>query len=279
MKNILAKFLDVILCIVIITFCLCLSLKPMAVNLVKDILTQGKSNSDVASIIQIVYPDATDDKISEVENKILNNKDVDNALYSYINYYTNVASGNDVSEDEVKEASSNLVDNNFDNIQNELGLNLSNDQKQTLKDLISSKSDKVIQNIKELAQEVSNNLSPLEKNVLKVCSFVTSKNTLKLLGVTACILAALIILLRLRRKNWLVDLSVTSIMSGIITGLIVPLVVKVVGNLALGQVTGSSINVKVNMFFIEGIVLFVFGILLMIFYKIVSRKNRKTINY
>lgn len=274
MKNILAKLLDVVLCIVIITLCGCLALKPISVNLIKDLLSQGDVQSEMTSVIQIVYPNATDDKVSQVENKILENKDVDNTLYSYLNYYTNIASGNDISESEVNEAATNLIDNNFDDIQNDLGLNLTEDQKKTIKDMISSGNDEVVKKLKESAESTSDKLSPFEKNVLKACSVITSKSILKILGVTIAVLAILIILLRLRRNKWIQDLSVTSIMAGIITGLLLPLLMKIVGNLGLGELTGKSVNVNVNTFFVEGIVLFGIGMVLMIVYKIVGRNDR-----
>ena len=62
-------------------------------------------------------------------------------------------------------------------------------------------------------------------------------------------------------------------MAGIVVGLVLPFIIKIGGNLALGEITGKSINVNVSMFFTEGIILFAIGIVLMVIYKILNRKK------
>lgn len=273
MKNILAKFLDFILFIIIVIFCICISFKSISSSLMKEILSQSDAQTKVVSLIQSVYPNLDNEKVNEIEERILENKDVENTINSYLNYYTSIASGNYVEDTEVNKAVSDLLNNNFDNVQNEIGLNLNNNQKDKIKNIISYGNNNLIKTIKESAENANNRLSPVEKKLLKVCSIITSKNTIKILQAAVLVLSLLIILLQLKRKKWLENLSVTSIMAGIVVGLVLPFIIKIGGNLALGEITGKSINVNVSMFFTEGIILFAIGIVLMVIYKILNRKK------
>ena len=274
MKNILAKFLDFILFITIIIFCICISFKYISSSLMKEIMSQSDAQTKVISLIQSVYPNLDNEKVNKIEERILENKDVENTINSYLNYYTSIASGNYVEDTEVNKAVSDLLNNNFDNVQGEIGLNLNNNQKDKIKNVLSYGNNKLIETIKESAENANNRLSPVEKNLLRVCSIITNKSTLKLLGTAILVLSVLIILLQLKRKKWLENLSVTSIMAGVIVGLVLPLIVKVGGNLALGEIIGKSININVNIFFTEGIILFVIGIVLIVTYKILNRKKK-----
>ena len=99
MKNILAKFLDFILFIIIVIFCICISFKSISSSLMKEILSQSDAQTKVISLIQSVYPNLDNEKVNEIEERILENKDVENTINSYLNYYTSIASGNYVDID------------------------------------------------------------------------------------------------------------------------------------------------------------------------------------
>ena len=260
LKNILIGFLVLVLVCLINLLVLSLNFQKVLIDgVIKESIRTKLTPSDITENVNI------DNKEME---KLLNSKETDELVNKYLDKILNGVTGEEtINEKEFKEDIINYIKNNKEEISKISG--------QEITDVDINKIEKEIytkdfSNIINESQNQTNKMIPTEiKTAIKGYQFFTSKKFQIIMILSILIDLILIALLQKSLYKWIKTLSKSMISSGILTiimSLVVVVIIKFLSPLK---------TFRINSLLISGIVILITGIIMLIVYNIVVKKEEK----
>lgn len=270
MKRTVAVIFDIILALAAVTFIMCIWAKPVCTELVKEAYVEKPVKSKVLDVVNQVTKGVSDSDAKTIESAVDNSKVLDDITEKYLD---SVAGNNGVTitEAEVNQYIDQLTDENMNIIEDKTGVELTNDQKNYIKNQIYSKSSQVIDSLSSGVEQVTSQMTPKQKAILKVYSILNS-NILRFgLIFTMIVLGIAVILLRWKHVKWLFNIGISSTVAGVLTGGMIPMCVLASSASLTNRILGSTMDIPVDSLYVYGSSLAVAGIVLLIVYFAISR--------
>lgn len=274
MKKCLAIIFDIILCLAAVTFVVCIWMKPVCTDLVKDAYVEKSVKSKVLDVVNKVATNVSDDDMSKIEDAVSDSKVLDDITAKYLD---SIAGAGElaVTQTEINQYVDELTNENMNIIEEKTGYAITENEKNALKNEMNSKSSQILENLNNGVEQVTSQMTPKQKSILKLYSVLNSNILHFGLIILMIVLAVAIILLRWRKTKWLLNIGLSAICAGAITGGFLPMCVIALSYKITNRILGSSMDIPVDILYLYGGVMAIGGIVLTILYFTMGKVSGK----
>lgn len=250
-----------------------LCIKPISSGAIKDAFIDTALSDRVTDVIYEMYPQVTTEQLGAVEKFVDSNPVVDDLVEKYLVAATN--GGNfDVSGNE--ELFDGFNEDLLDETTGELGITLTDEQKQTVMEKLKSQEEQVNNAVRAEVENLSDTNNKV-KTALKLYGIATSTTVVAGCGALTAALALMVILLRQGKIRFMNNLGISAILSGAIIGAGIPAGIWLFGDDLTNRFLGRTVQVDAKICMELGALLAATGIVFLLLRAIVCVIGRRSL--
>lgn len=280
MKKAVIVLLNVVLFGVLILFAGSICATQIVVHTITQEITGNVESQRMIDVVMDAFPEASSDQLLQVQEALKNSPAMEEITTKYIDEIAAAAaSGEELKLPEIKEDMNTLLEENMSVIEENLGKEFTQEQRQTISQKLEEKSDDVQRALDTVTQSIMYETTGGKAVILKAYHTVTSTAFQAGCGIVVLVLFVLISLLKKSPAKAMSGVGISFLLAGICLTTLIPSVASEIGGEIADRMLGSYMNIDFSSLRIAGGVMLGIGIVMEIIYILAGRKRNDSFEY
>lgn len=280
MKKVIIMLLDVILFGVLILFAGSICATKIVAHTITQEITGNVESQRMIDVVMDAFPAASSDQLLQMQEALKDNPAMEEITTKYIDEIAAAAAlGEELKLPEIKEDMNTLLEENMSIIEENLGTEFTQEQRQTISKKLEEKSEDVQNTLSTVTQSIMYEISGGKAAILTAYHTVTSTAFQTGCGIVILILLVLISFLKRSLVKAMLGVGVSFLLAGICLTVLIPSVASEIGGEIADRLLGTYMNIDFSGLRIAGGVILGIGIVMEIIYILVGRRRKTSFEY
>lgn len=274
MKKVIIFLLNVILFGALLLFAGSICAAPIVANTITQEITGNVEAQRMVDVVMDAFPETSADQLLQVQEALKNSSAMEEITTKYIDEIAAAAaSGETLELPEITEDMNTLIDENMSIIEENLGKEFTQQQKQTISKKLEEKSDDVQKALNTVTQSMMYETSGGRAVILKAYHVITSTAFQAGCGIVILILFAGISFLKKSPLSAMAGVGVTFLLAGICLAVLIPSVASGIGGEIADRILGRYMSFDFSGLRIAGGVMLGIGVVMELTYLLAGRRR------
>lgn len=280
MKKAVIVLLNIILFGTLILFAGSICTTKIVSHTITQEITGDVESQRMIDVVMDAFPEASPNQLLQVQEALKNSPAIEAITTKYIDEIAAaVALDEELKLPEIKEDMNTLIEENMSIIEENLGKELTQEQRQTISKRLEEKSDDIQRALDSATQSIMYETTGGKAVILKAYHTVTSTAFQAGCGIVVLLLFALISFLKRSPVKAMSGVGISFLLSGICLAALIPPAASGIGSKIADRMLGSNMNIDFSGLRIAGGVIFGIGIVMEIIYILAGRKRNASFEY
>lgn len=280
MKKAIIILLNVILFGALILFAGSICATKIVAYTITQEITGNVESQRMIDVVMDAFPEASPDQLLQVQEALKDSPAIEEITSKYIDEIAAAAaSGEELKLPEIKEDMDTLIEENMSIIEENLGKELTQEQRQAISEKVEEKSDDVKRALNTVTQSMMYETSGGKAVILKAYHTVTSTAFQAGCGIVVLVLFVLISFLKRSPVKAMSGVGISFLLSGICLTLLIPYVASGIGGEITDRLLGRYMNIDFSDLRIIGGIILGIGVVMELIYILAGRRRSDSFEY